>query len=345
MDPGPLRDRVPPELARAVLGLPDAVLRRLFGDPPPEATGLEPQAWGLARFSDLAAPSETPSDQETRRLNEIRCAVFGRPPETPVAAEDLEAGGVPCRLYVPQAATERGPLLVFFHGGGWVQGSVASHDSGCRWVADRAGVRVLSVDYRLAPEHVFPAAFDDAVAAYRAVAAEPGRFGAGRLAVGGDSAGANLAAALCLHARDDEGLPPPAFQWLLYPATDAPDRHASYRTYAQGFFLGAERMRYLYERYAPDPALREDPRVVPLAAADLSGLPPGFVATCLADPLRDEGEAYAQRLRRAGTQVELRREPLLHGYLNTTVLRSGRAGAVRAADALRRGLASAATGV
>ena len=128
--------------------------------------------------------------------------MFGRPPETPVAATDLDAGGVPARLYVPQAAGEPGPLLVFFHGGGWVQGSVQSHDAGCRTVADRAGVRVLSVEYRLAPEHPFPAAFDDAVSAYAAVAEEPERFGADTIAVGGDSAGGNLAAVLCLHARD-----------------------------------------------------------------------------------------------------------------------------------------------
>jgi len=341
MDPGSLRDRAPLELGRGVLGLPDTALRRLFGEPPPDAAGLEPQAWGLARLSEIGAPAEARSDQETRRVNEIRCAVFGRRPETPVAAADVDPGGVSARLYVPQAAAGPGPLLVFFHGGGWVQGSVRSHDSGCRWVADRAGLRVLSVDYRLAPEHVFPAAFDDAVAAYRAVAEEPEHFGADRLAVGGDSAGGNLAAALCLHARD-AGLPAPAFQWLLYPATDAPDRHVSYSTFAEGFYLGAERMRYLFRRYVPDPALHQDPRVAPLAAAELGALPPGFVATCLADPLRDEGEAYARRLRAAGAEVELQREPLLHGYLNTTALRSGRAGALRAADALRRGLARSA---
>ena len=340
MDLANLRDRVPLELGRALLALPDPALRRLFGKPPQLATGLDPQAWALARLSDLAAPPETPTDQETRRLNEIRCAVMGEPPPTPVAATDLEAGGVPSRLYVPQGAASTGPLLVFFHGGGWVQGSVDSHDSGCRWVADGAGVRVLSVGYRLAPEYAFPAAFDDALAAYLAVAESPGDFGADRVAVGGDSAGGNLAAALCLHARD-AGLPAPAFQWLLYPVTHEPDRHATYESYATGFYLGSERMRYLFERYVPDPALRDDPRVAPLAAPDLGGLPPGFVATCLADPLRDEGEAWAKRLRATGAEIELAREPLLHGYLNTTALRSGRAGATRAAEALRRGLARA----
>ena len=171
-------DRAKIELGRRVLQLPDAALRTLFGPPPAAAEGLDPQAWALARLSELGAPAEPPSDAETRRMNEIRCAVFGRAPETPVAAADVEAGGVPARLYVPQAAGERGPLLVFFHGGGWVQGSVHSHDAGCRTVADRAGVRVLSVGYRLAPEHPFPAAFDDAVSAYAAAAGEPERFGA-----------------------------------------------------------------------------------------------------------------------------------------------------------------------
>lgn len=323
-----LADRLPLELARRLLALPDPALRRVFGTPPPEAVGLDPQAWALARLSDMSAPAQAPSDQETRRLNEIRCRVFGRAPETPVATEDIDAGGVPARLYVPQAATERGPLLVYFHGGGWVQGSVSSHDAGCRNVADRAGVRILSVDYRLAPEHPFPAAFDDALAAYLAALDR-----SERVAVGGDSAGANLAAALCLHARDAD-LPAPVFQWLLYPVTDAPGRYDSYRTYAEGFYLTAERMRYLFDRYVPDPAGRADPRVAPLRAADLTGLPPAFVATCLTDPLRDEGEAYADRV-----GAEHLREPLLHGYLNTTALRSGRAGVLRAADALRRGLA------
>jgi acetyl esterase len=276
----------------------------------------------------MFAPAQAPSDQESRRINEIRCRVFGRAPETPVSTEDVDAGGVPARLYVPQAATESGPLLVFFHGGGWVQGSLNSHDAGCRTVADRAGVRILSAGYRRAPEHSFPAAFDDALAAY-GDALERSE----RVAVGGDSAGANLAAALCLHARE-AGLPAPVFQWLLYPVTDVPGRHDSYRTYGEGFYLSAERMRYLFDRYVPDPADREDPRVAPLCAADLSGLPPAFVATSLADPLRDEGEDYAHRV-----GAEHLREPLLHGYLNTTALRSSRAGVLRAADGLRRGLA------
>ena len=181
-----------------------------------------------------------------------------------MTSRDLEAGGVPARLYVPQAATEPGPLLVYFHGGGWVQGSVDSHDAGVRTVADRAGLRVLSVDYRLAPEHPFPAAFDDALAAYRAVAEEPERFGASAVAVGGDSAGGNLAAAVPIHARD-HGLPAPAFQWLLYPVTDAPGRHPSYDIYADGFYLSSERMRYLFDRYVPDPARREDPGSRPCA--------------------------------------------------------------------------------
>ncbi|MDQ3720145.1 MAG: alpha/beta hydrolase [Actinomycetota bacterium] len=338
-----LRDRAGPELARLILQLPDGVLRTLAPSPPLVAAGLDPQAWALARLSDVAAPAEAPSDLESRRLNEIRCAVMGRRPETPVASQDLTAGGVPSRLYVPQAAAASGPLLVFFHGGGWVQGSVQSHDAACRTVADRAGVRVLSVDYRLAPEHVFPAAFDDCLAAYLQVAEQPEGFGAraGEIAVGGDSAGGNLAAAVALHARD-AGLPVPALQWLLYPVCDVPDHHESYRTYAEGFYLGAERMRYLFERYVPNPTEREDLRVSPLRAGDLSGLPGAFVAISLADPLRDEGEAYARRLEQAGVAVELRLEPLLHGFLNTTALSSGRAGALRAADGLRRGLARAA---
>ena len=340
-----LRHRAGPEFARLILQFPDGVLRTLAGSPPPAAAALDPQSWALARLSDLAASADPPSDLESRRQHEVRSAVMGRSPETPVASEDLTAGGVPSRLYLPQAAAASSPLLVFFHGGGWMQGSLQSYDAACRTVADRAGIRVLSVAYRLAPEHVFPAAFDDCLAAYLQVAEHPESFGArpGEIAVGGDSAGGNLAAAVALHVRD-AGLPVPAFQWLLYPVCDVPDRHESYRTYADGFYLGAERMRYLFERYVPDPAQREDLRVSPGQAADLSGLPAAFVATSLADPLRDEAEAYARRLEQAGVAVELRREPLLHGFLNTTALSSGRAGALRAADGLRRGLVGAAAG-
>ncbi len=258
------------------------------------------------------------------------------------AVRDLEAGGRPARLYVPTAASAPGPLLVFFHGGGWVYGDLDSHDPPCRFLAENSGVRVLSVDYRLAPEDPFPAACDDALAAYRWVVENAASLDAdpSRLGVGGDSAGGNLAAVTAVEAAR-AGLPL-AFQLLVYPTTDATQRTTSRELFETGFYLNAEFMDRSRDHYVPDAARHRDPRVSPLLGDVPPRLAPAYVATAGFDPLRDEGEAYARKLADAGVEVELRRfSDQIHGFLNVVGAgRSARAAASEVAARLAVGLRS-----
>jgi acetyl esterase len=221
-------------------------------------------------------------------------------------------------------------------------GSVASTDPLCRLLAAQSGVRVLSVEYRLAPEHPYPAALEDALAAFRAVRADAAAFGAQPelIAVGGDSAGANLAGAVCLMASE-AGIALPAMQLLIYPATETAGSAASRRTFAEGFMLTRADMDWFEGHYLPPGVDREDPRVALLNAPDLTGLPPAYISTAGFDPLRDEGEAYARRLRAVGVQTALRRHPgLVHSFASlTAVCPSARAAMLEAAGALRMGLA------
>jgi acetyl esterase len=333
-------------LIKGLFVLPDRALAALAGPVPPQAAGLEPDAWMVARLSELARlpAGERPVAQMRARF-ELIAAPFSPRRALAVASEEHTlagpAGPLPARLYVPARASAPGPLLVCFSGGGWVQGSVASHDPACRLLAHLSGARILSVAYRLAPEHPFPAAADDALAAYAQVTERHRELGAdlARLALGGDSAGGNLAAVTAQAARIDRALPPPAFQLLLYPALDMSRKPDSRRLFGERFLLTEQSMSWYEDQYAPDPARRADPRVSPLLARELAGLAPAYVATCLADPLRDEGEAYAQRLREAGVPVALQRHPLIHGFFNQTVTRSARYAMADIAGALRQGLA------
>ena len=221
-----------------------------------------------------------------------------------------------------------GPGLIFFHGGGWTVGDLDSHDRVCRLLAARLEVCVLAVDYRLAPEHPFPAAFDDAVRAFTWVHthADELRLDPTRLGVAGDSAGGNLAAALCVQQRDHGG-PSPALQWLIYPACDLSQPYPSHEAFARGFYLTRAEIEAFKGYYTPDPANRLDPRCSPLRAASHAGLPPAVIQVAGYDPLRDEGEAYAAALRAAGVEVELLvAEGSIHGFLNMT-------GPIRAAAA------------
>lgn len=257
------------------------------------------------------------------------------------------AGTLPARLYVSdrlgarQATGEGGGLLVYFHGGGFVLCNLDTHDNPCRFIARQADVRVLSIGYRLAPEHSFPAAIDDALAAFRFAVERASELGAdsARVAVGGDSAGGNLAAGFARLARSDGG-PPPAFQLLLYPWLDLSSERASYRLFGEDLSLTASELQWFKARYLPHADGALDPRCSPLLADDLVGVAPAYVATAGFDPLRDEGEEYAARLRAAGVGVALRRHSdLIHGFIKTiSIGHASRDALLEAVGALRFGL-------
>ncbi len=251
-------------------------------------------------------------------------------------------GDVPIRVYTPiPASGELHGVLVWFHGGGWVIGDVETADSTCRMLANRAGCVVVSVDYRLAPEHPAPAALEDCLAAlaWTTENAELLGIDATRVAVGGDSAGGNLAALVCQRVRDEFG-PDIDFQLLVYPATDLTMSHPSIEENADGYFLTKASMLWFAQHYLGDRE-RKDPAVSPLYAEDLAGLPPALVITAEYDPLRDEGEAYAARLKDAGVATELLRyDGQIHGFFGmATMLDDAKDAIERAAAALRAALA------
>jgi acetyl esterase/lipase len=286
--------------------------------PPPETMTVEQNREMILQFRDLAGPPEDVAD------------IVDTTAPGP-------AGPIPVRLYVP-AGEQPSPVLVYFHGGGWVIGNLDSHDGACRALTNRSGCLVASVDYRLAPEHPFPAAVDDAYAATEWVAEKISDFGgdASRLAVGGDSAGGNLAAVVSQLAKARGG-PPIAFQLLVYPAVDRLDDSPSMTENADGPLLTVAWMEWFWGHYltGPDDAL--DPRVSPGIVADLSGLPPALVITAEHDPLRDQGARYAQRLRDAGVPAEHRNhDGMIHGFFQMAgVLDGGREVIDHAAAALR----------
>ena len=251
-------------------------------------------------------------------------------------------GTLPARLYIPRGARGGGPLLVYFHGGGWVVGDLDTHSQTCRFLASVAGVRVLSVAYRRAPEHRFPAAVQDALAAFRWAVAEAPAFGAdpARVGVAGDSAGGNLSAAVSLLAAGDGGVAP-QLQALIYPVCDLSRKRRSYELFGDGFFLTEAQMDWYRDHYLASAGDARDPRVSPLLAEDLSRVAPAYVCVANFDPLRDEGVAYAERLRAAGVPVTLRvHEGLVHGFANAVLMsRSARAAMRELAMAVRGGLA------
>ena len=256
------------------------------------------------------------------------------------AVVEAQADGVPVRVYRPAGAGPFG-VVMMFHGGGWVIGDLDTADCQSRQVCNGAHAIVVSVDYRLAPEHRFPAAAEDC---YRATAWALGNAAQfdgdpGRLAVAGDSAGGNLAAVVCQMARDRDG-PRIAFQLLVYPATDGRLQTASYRDNAEGYLLTAASMRWFWDHYAPNDHERLAPYASPLLAPDLSNLPPALVMTAEYDPLRDEGEAYADALAAAGVAVEkVCYDGFIHGFFgHTRTIAATRPAMVRACATLRRAL-------
>ncbi len=339
---------------KTACGLPPLAKRALFGRPiVSEGQTLAADIQAMLRLGQLngvedlyAGMAPEMSRAESRR----GAAVLAGPRRLPmdrVEARTIpgEAGPIPARLYVPggQPAAEPAPLLVYFHGGGFCFGDLETHDGVCRFLATASGASVLSVGYRLAPEDPFPAAVEDAWSAFTWAVANAAALGAdpARIGVGGDSAGGNLSTVVSLLARDGGG-PAPALQLLLYPVTEGVELLPSRSTYARGFLLteaDIEAFDAAYVGSATDPA---DPRISVLRVEDLSGLAPAYVATAGFDPLRDEGEAYALRMRAAGNRVALRRHSgLIHGFANSfAVSPSSRAALSEAAGALRMGLAA-----
>ncbi|MET1059361.1 MAG: alpha/beta hydrolase [Nocardioides sp.] len=319
---GRIESGVQAGVVSAVLALPRRVQRRLAGRPIVlDGQTLDTQVQLVLRLQRLArvpVPDQL-GPVGGRRLLDDQAVVMGG--DQPVGVViDRTVAGLPARVYVPTAlatSSDPRPTMVFFHGGGFFCGGLESHDAACRLLARESGVQVIAVDYRLAPEDPFPAAYDDAVAAFRWVVehAEELRVDTARLAVGGDSAGGNLSAGVALHAARERL--PLAFQLLIYPATDLGSPSLSRRLFASGFYLTQSFMDLANDCYVPDVATREDPRVAPLRADIPPGVAPAHIVTAGFDPLRDEGEAYGRKLQDAGVAVEVRRhEGLIHGFLN-----------------------------
>lgn len=306
---------------------------------------LDPQAKTLLDrlASQAIAPLETLTPREARAQMEAATLFLGRPERVASAVDHRipGAGGmIRIRITMPEGAGPF-PVLVFFHGGGWVIGSIETHDGLCKAITNAASVAVASVDYRLAPEHKFPAAVDDAYAALCWVAAHAAELNLDptRIAVGGDSAGGNLAAVTALKSRDLAG-PALRLQMLVYPITNDDLNTRSYVENAEGYMLTRSDMSWFWGQYLSRPEEGRDPYVSPLRATDLSGLAPAFVMTAEYDPLRDEAEAYAARLQDAGVAVRLTRySGMIHGFLRRyTLLDQGRKGLDEVAQVLRGAL-------
>ena len=278
------------------------------------AGALDPRVIPLLPPADVPAPETLPVATFREGISEIVLASAGEAVDVHSVSDVMiptDDGAIPARVYEAEA-DDSAPTLVYFHGGGWVVLGLESHDSACRSLCARAGCRVVSVDYRLAPEHRYPAAAHDCYAATRWVADE---LGASRIAVGGDSAGGNLAAVTALMARDMGG-PDIALQALLYPVTNVASFDTdSYAEYATGHGLTASLMRWFGAQYAGAVGAESDPYVSPLLAPNLAGLPPALVITAEFDVLRDEGEAYASKLAAAGVQTDcVRYNGMHHGF-------------------------------
>ncbi|HVX31765.1 MAG TPA: alpha/beta hydrolase [Solirubrobacterales bacterium] len=335
-------------------GLSPRTSRLLFGKPPTidgQTHSTETHALlTLARWSGSNGFFDGRSVEGARAASAYEARVSGR--QKPIRVAEVRAvemtgpnGPIPARLYVPPlpAPDAPAPLLVYYHGGGWVIGDLDMYDDLSRLIAMAAGCLVLSVDYRLAPEHPFPQPLEDAFAAFGWVVANAESLGADpkRIGVGGDSAGGNMAAVVC-HMAAEGGGARPAMQLLFYPVTDSAEDTRSRKLFSDGFILTKADMEKFEAAYLPPGVDASDQRISVLQCPDLRSLPPAYVATAGFDPLRDEGEAYALRMRDCGVRVALRRHSgLIHTFVNQTAVNRAALGAVlEACGAVRLGLAA-----
>lgn len=303
---------------------------------------LNPQAKAVVDGMAALGLSLTGPDPQAVR---DQMKMFPRPEPEPIAkVEDRNipgpAGDIPVRIYDPGGPGPKG-VIAWYHGGGWVLGDLDGSDAGCRMLANASGCIVVSVDYRLAPEHKYPAAADDCFAATKWVVDNAASIGAdpSRLAVGGDSAGGNLAAVVAQMAKAAGG-PIVRFQLLVYPVTKHDYSTASYKDNADGYLLTKDSMVWFWDHYLNSAADGQDPKASPACATDLSGLPRALVITCEYDPLRDEGEAYASAMAEAGVPVtSVRVNGQIHGLWANAAIEDGPAIVRMGADHLKRALA------
>ena len=334
-------------VARSIFRLPRPVLRQLAG-PPIVIDGktLDVEMQLILRLQRLEGPQveRLPMAKARRQFVASARLVGGSNPIGAVTDRAIDGPGGPIglRFYTPREISRTSPALMYIHGGSFMHGDLDSHDSVCRLLAEKAQVRVIAVDYRLAPEAPFPAAVDDVWAAWTWVTSHATGIGIDptRIAVGGDSAGGNLSAVVAQRAVRDDG-PAPAFQLLIYPTTVFGRPTQSRDTFADGFYLSREGMELADDNYLVGNEDLADPRLSPLLN-DPTGVAPAYIVTAGFDPLLDEGEAYADRLREAGVPVEYRcEESLIHAFANMTGMGRSAADAVdRVAAALQRGLSA-----
>jgi len=337
------RRAVATRVAGRLLTVPDSVHRRVGGREPVNVDGrvLNRRIQTLLKLGARARQSPESVDIATMRTQLRRMTSIGMPVRTNVHATDRRIDGphgpIPIRLYRPFDAGNVLPVIIYYHGGGWVAGDLDTHDGSCRLIADESGCAVIAVDYRMAPEDPFPLGVDDAIAAYTWVhenaielAIDPARMG-----VMGDSAGGNLSAVVAQQILSSTTTPPIA-QGLIYPATDMRYGGHSVESVGTGFGLTAEEIIWFRAQYAPLENW-EDPRLSPALAEDLRGLAPALIITAGFDPLRDDGRSYADALTKAGVPVVYRcYDDMIHGFFGMGVLPEAYAAAIEICRAMGR---------
>lgn len=331
------------ELAHTLMSEDDA-LRLLGGHRISQGSRtMDPKAQIVGEFvKSIRVPGYFPPLPELRQQLRTMVTLMDEPAPALPRIEDIAipgpAGPIPARVYAPVAAGSTLPAVAYFHGGGWVQGDLETHHGLCARLARHAEVMVVAIDYRLAPEHKFPAAVEDCLAAYRWLRAHGREIGAdpARVAVAGDSAGGNLAAVVSQLA----GAPLPACQVLIYPAVDFTMDSASHREMVDAHVIPRDRVLWYAQQYLRSEADKDDLRASPMRAPSLAGQPPALIVTAGFDPLRDEGRAYADRLRAAGVNVVYREYPgQIHAFVSLTkAIPQGMAATLEIAEYLRKRL-------